>query len=82
MEVVDNTFAAHHVALTVKDIETSAAFYAIFGFRLALQWTARDGSLIIAHLSRADGFILEMWQYAVNRKRPIAELDTGAATFT
>lgn len=41
------------------------------------KWAARDGSLIIAHLSRAEGFILEMWQYAVNRKRPIAELAVG-----
>ncbi len=69
--------AAHHFALTVRDSEASAAFYAIFGFKVTLRWAAQDGSLVIVQLSRGDGFILEMFQYEANKERPPARLAIG-----
>lgn len=70
-------FEPHHFALTARDIEVSAAFYAIFGFKVALRWTAQDGSLAIVHLSRSDGFLLEMFQYEANKACSRADLTVG-----
>lgn len=70
-------FNPHHFALSVRSIEKSADFYSVFGFRLALRWTAEDASLIIAHLSRDDGFILELFQYESNRDLPASEPKIG-----
>lgn len=60
-------FRPHHCTLSVRDTEKSAGFYAIFGFKLAFRWTAEDASLVITHLTRDDGFILELFEYGSNR---------------
>lgn len=64
---MDMLFKPHHCALSVRDIDESAAFYDIFGFKLVLRWVARDCSLTIAHLSRDSEFILELFQYESNK---------------
>lgn len=60
-------FETHHFTLSVRNIETSTAFYALFGFRRVFEWVAEDDSLTIVHLSAGDGIILEMFQYSSNR---------------
>jgi glyoxylase I family protein len=64
---MDILFKPHHWALSVRDIDESAAFYSIFGFKLVLRWVAQDRSLTIAHLSRNDNFILELFEYQSNK---------------
>jgi glyoxylase I family protein len=74
---VDIPFRPHHWTLSVSNADASAAFYALFGFRTALQWTAADSSLTISHLARDDGFILELFEYTANRELEPASLDIG-----
>jgi glyoxylase I family protein len=76
-ETLHTLRAVHHVTLSVRNIDRSADFYSIFGFKLVLQWEAPDGPLAIAHLLRNDGFILELFQYAENSDAPIAGPDVG-----
>jgi len=70
-------FGLHHCTLSVRDTEKSAGFYAIFGFKLALRWTAEDASLVITHLTRDDGFILELFEYGSNRELPLNRPQIG-----
>jgi glyoxylase I family protein len=69
--------SVHHVTLSVRDSGKSAEFYSLFGFKAALRWMAPDGSLIISHLLREDGFILELFRYAENADEPIIEACIG-----
>lgn len=60
-------FTEHHIALSVRDLESALKFYGYFGFRLCAKWTAGDDSLIIAHAKRPDGtLVLEFFNYADN----------------
>ena len=70
-------FRMHHVTLSVRNIELSAAFYERFGFRLVVTWTSEDKSLTIAHFVASDDVLLEMFQYEVNRNRPRLSQSTG-----
>jgi catechol 2,3-dioxygenase-like lactoylglutathione lyase family enzyme len=58
-------YAFHHVALTVRFLESSVAYYCnTFGFEV-LQTHAVDGHPVIAHLKQPDGsFVLELIQGA------------------
>ena len=69
-------FRAHHCTLSVADLDRSAAFYAVFGFRPAVRWQADDASLQIAHLV-LDGFILELFCYASNAHAATADGGIG-----
>src|ERR1700735_3777562 len=69
--------SVHHVTLSVRDAGKAAEFYNVFGFKTALRWVAPDDSLIISHLLREDGFILELFQYVENADKPIAEVGVG-----
>jgi len=70
-------YPMHHWTLSVSSTAASAAFYAVFGFEPAYRWEAPDGSLAITHLTRGDGLILELFEYAANRGRGPAELQPG-----
>jgi catechol 2,3-dioxygenase-like lactoylglutathione lyase family enzyme len=70
-------YSAHHFALSVRKIEASAGFYSVFGFKLAVQWEAPDGSLRLAHLVGRDGRIIELFEYASNAASPQLELGMG-----
>jgi len=50
-------FTIHHVALSVKDIEKSINFYAVFGFKVAYTWQSEDKSLQISHLKLGKTFL-------------------------
>jgi glyoxylase I family protein len=70
-------FAPHHVTISARKLDESIAFYAIFGFRLGLQWEDADGSFKIAHLVHSHGYLLEIFWYAKNERLPPLELDIG-----
>jgi glyoxylase I family protein len=56
-------FTAHHVAISVADLEASLAFYGRFGYRLVVEWTDPGGDLRIIHLQLTGGHILEVFAY-------------------
>lgn len=74
---MESSFVFHHFTLSVRDIRQSATFYRIFGFKPVLRWAAPDESLVIVHLSRTDGLILELFKYASNGDLPPSALTTG-----
>lgn len=57
-----SVFTFHHVALSVSDIERSAAFYSHFGFEQVRVWEADDSSLRIVHLKNGAA-LLELFGY-------------------
>jgi glyoxylase I family protein len=59
-------FRVHHAAISVRDIDATAEFYGVLGFRLCLRWRARDGSLTIAQFAGPGGQFLEVFHYAHN----------------
>jgi glyoxylase I family protein len=64
------TFAPHHIAVTVSDLEASKSFYRFFGFRLVAEWSKNDKSVTISHLRQDAGFVLELFRYAGDGTRP------------
>lgn len=60
MEVIE-TFQAHHVSLTVRDMSTSVAFYCSFGFKVVYTYATADGKRRISHL-RLGEFMLELFE--------------------
>lgn len=60
-------FRAHHVALSVKDIDASKRFYSFLGFQTALDWISETGHLKISHLALS-GFILELFCYVESQE--------------
>lgn len=69
-------FRAHHVAISVRDLDKTLAFYARLGFAPVLRWQAEDGSLTITHVGLG-GFLLEVFCYAANARSPAAGPATG-----
>ena len=72
-----NKFSFHHVALSVKDLNSSLLFYAKLGYKEVLRWQAEDKLLEISHLKLADS-ILELFCYSIPinpNKRNDKELD-------
>jgi glyoxylase I family protein len=72
-----HNFVAHHVALSVRDLDTAMEFYGQFGYQLALQWEAKDGSLRIAHLVKSGTLMLELFHYSANDGASRAEREVG-----
>lgn len=70
-------FRAHHTAISVRDLDATASFYAALGFRLCVQWQARDGSLTITHFGSPGGHFLEVFWYAKNAKLAPLDLALG-----
>ena len=57
-------FRVHHTAISVRDLESSIAFYGFFSFRVVFVWEASDDSLTIVHLRNEGGDFLELVCYA------------------
>jgi catechol 2,3-dioxygenase-like lactoylglutathione lyase family enzyme len=57
-------FRSHHIALSVRDLEATIAFYGTFGFEPMFRMD--DVDLSIVHLTRPDGVGLELFRYAEN----------------
>jgi catechol 2,3-dioxygenase-like lactoylglutathione lyase family enzyme len=70
-------FVPHHVAISVRDLDATAEFYGVLGFRKRLEWRARDGSLTIAHFATPDGYFLEAFAFADNASLPPLDLTMG-----
>lgn len=74
---MDVSFSSHHVAVSVRNLETSRAFYEFFGFREVATWAADDGRLTIQHLALPDGFALELFAFATSTGADALELTPG-----
>ena len=74
------TFAGHHIAVSVRDLHRSMAFYQVLGFRLGLEWVDADGGLTITHMVHECGLLLEMFEYADNRELDPLSLPRGNDT--
>src|SRR3982751_4167719 len=62
-------YSIHHVAISVTDRNSSAAFYKLLEFDQIHFWQADDKSLSITHLRNGE-FILELFCYAHPQSAP------------
>lgn len=70
-------FSFHHVALSVSDLERSAEFYAIFGFKPVVRWQADDASLRIWQLKNGSA-MLELFCYAEPQDEALSARDLAS----
>src|ERR1022692_2024997 len=70
-------FLSHHVALSVRDLKASQAFYGFIGFSPVLYWRSNDDTLTIAHLRHTTGLILELFAYTSNTSSPAIKSAVG-----
>jgi len=63
---MSNIFRAHHVSLTVADMDRSVAFYCSFGFVVSHEYLSSDGRRRMAHL-RLGTFTLELFQFPLDQ---------------
>jgi glyoxylase I family protein len=66
---MNNTYRPHHIALSVSNLETSQAFYKLFGFTKAGGWRPADGSFEIRNLRNGD-LMLELFCYTNQQPLP------------
>jgi len=73
---MDSTYTFHHVAISVRDLTASQAFYEKLGFTEVHRWIAEDKSLAIVHL-KLNNAILELFAYASNAKTDQLDLQVA-----
>jgi glyoxylase I family protein len=64
-------FIPHHVAVTVKDLDSAFSFYKHFGFKVVNHWTAEDGSCDIVHMQLGE-YLMELFRYSDWKPAPDA----------
>jgi catechol 2,3-dioxygenase-like lactoylglutathione lyase family enzyme len=67
------TYRPNHVAISVRDLDASLAFYRAFGLREINRTTFDDGQATLVHL-QLDEFALEVFAYEKNRNLPPLDL--------
>lgn len=69
------TFRAHHISLTVADIERSVAFYRFFGFVVSHSYVSENRARLISHL-RLGSLTLELFQFPLAKaEKPLSNRD-------
>jgi catechol 2,3-dioxygenase-like lactoylglutathione lyase family enzyme len=63
------SFALHHVAITVRDLVRSTAFYEALGFETSFEWAAEDGSRRLRQMRCGDGMV-ELFAYPETVEAP------------
>jgi glyoxylase I family protein len=66
----------HHVAISVRSLEESQAFYEKLGFQQIHRWDADDKNLIILHL-KLNSVVLELFAYSANKEAVPLELQVA-----
>ena len=62
-------FSFHHVALSVRNIEESVAFYVLLGFDPVFDWQTEDTSLTIVHMKQGEA-LLELFYFSESVAAP------------
>jgi glyoxylase I family protein len=67
-------FVLHHVAISVKDLDESFAFYERFGFHIVSHWKGEGGSFDIVNMKLGD-YLMEVFRFKDHREPPEAMSD-------